>query len=48
MAKEFSKPDHSKLMELSVHQSFKVMFGLPFVPEAALSKMGSTTSCSEG
>lgn len=48
MRKDFSKPDHSKLMELTVQQSFSIMFGLPFVAEAVLSKMGSTTSCAEG
>lgn len=41
MKKVVSTPDHSKLMELAVVQSFSIMYGLPFVPEAALSKMGS-------
>lgn len=40
MKKVVSQPEHSNLMELSVIQSFKIIYGLPFVPEAVLSKMG--------
>jgi len=48
MAKQFSEPDQSHLMELSVIQSFSILYGLPFVAESTLSKMTSTTSCDEG
>lgn len=41
MKKAVSEPDHSSLMELAVSQSFTIMYGLPFVPEAVFSKMGA-------
>jgi len=40
MRKNSSEPNHSELMEMSIVQSFSILFGLPFVPEAVISMMG--------